>query len=115
MSGQCLSSFLCLKKCITKYLNNDLKPLADAQFPDRGPICLGKGSELQQRPWWTALKSIQFQKRFSWSDGSKYKSQSRCHKWGGECLYPTSKSLCSSNHERQYLGYEATMLHTMSS
>ena len=60
------------------------------------------------------LKSIQFQKRFSWSDGSKYKSQSRHHEWGGEFLHPTSKSLCSSNHEREYLGYEATMLHTMS-
>ena len=25
------------RKCIMKHLNNDLKPLAEAQYPERGP------------------------------------------------------------------------------
>ena len=73
------------RKCIMKHLNSDLKPLAEGPFPDRGPDLFRKS--FGDRTKVTAdsikaLKSVQFQKHFSWSGVPKYKPQGRRQHWG---------------------------------
>ena len=63
---------------------NDLKPLAEAQFPERRPYLFEE--RLGARAKATAdnikaLKGVQSQKRFSGSGDSKYKPQSRRQQW----------------------------------
>ena len=68
-----------------KHLNNDLKPLAEAQFPERGPYLFGEGFGARAKATADsikALKDVQSQKRFSGSSDSKYKPQSRRQQWG---------------------------------
>ena len=73
------------RKCIMKHLNNDLKPLAEGQFPDRGPYLFGEGFGARAKATADsikALKGVQAQKRFSGSGDSKFKPQSRRQQWG---------------------------------
>ena len=73
------------RKSIMKHLNNDLKPLAEAQYPERGPFLFGEGFGAKAKATADsikALKGIQSQKRFSGSGDSKFKPQSRRQQWG---------------------------------
>ena len=61
-----------------KHLNSDLKPLAEAPFPDRGPDLFGKSFGDRAKATADsikALKGVQSQKRFSWSSGPKVQAQ----------------------------------------
>ena len=73
------------RKCIMKHINNDLKHLAEAQYPEMGSFLLGEGFGTRAKATADiikALKGVQFQKRFSGSGNSKYKPQSRRQQWG---------------------------------
>ena len=57
-----------------KHLSNHLKPLAEAQYPERGPFLFGEGFGTRAKATADsikALKGVQSQKRFSGSGDSK--------------------------------------------
>ena len=46
------------RKCIMKHLNSDLKPLAEGQFPDRGPDLFGKSFRKRAKATANGIKDL---------------------------------------------------------
>ena len=67
-----------------KYLNKDLKPLAEEQYPNRGPFLFGEGFASKAKAAADGIKALKGaqQKSFFGSGGSKFKSQGCRNQWG---------------------------------
>ena len=80
-----------------KHLNNDLKPLAEGDYPDRGPLLFGEGFAGQDKAaadGIKALKGAQSKKRFFASGSSN--TSPRVAAISGVCPNQTCRSQYSS-------------------